>query len=96
MAGLIELKSGQTLYVDEGAVVYGMIYAQDARDIKIMGRGILSMAPYRRSNDFGEDGREVYDEMKAKGIIGNEFKDLEWVNDHFDDGGKSGANMVLL
>lgn len=95
VAGLIELKSGQTLYVDEGAVVYGMIYAQDACDIKIMGRGILSMTPYRRSNDFGEDGREIYDEMKAKGIIGNEFEDLGWVNDHFDDVGKACANMAL-
>ena len=94
-AGLIELKSNQTLYIDEGAVVYGMIYAQDAHDIKIMGRGVLSMAPYRRANDFGEDGREIYSEMQKKGIIGTELENPEWVNEHFDDVGSASAHMVL-
>lgn len=39
--GLIELKSGQTLFLDEGAVVYACIKAMDASDIRILGRGIL-------------------------------------------------------
>ncbi len=39
--GNIVLKSGQTLFLDEGAVVYSCIYAEDAKDIKILGRGIL-------------------------------------------------------
>ena len=39
--GLIELKSNQTLYLDEGAVVYACIKAIDADNIKILGRGIL-------------------------------------------------------
>lgn len=39
--GLIELKSGQTLFIDEGAVVYSRVVARDAEDIRIMGRGIL-------------------------------------------------------
>ncbi len=38
---IIYLKSNQTLYLDEGAVVYGCIRAMDAENIKIMGRGIL-------------------------------------------------------
>ena len=38
---IIHLKSNQTLYLDEGAVVYGCIRAMDAENIKIMGRGIL-------------------------------------------------------
>ena len=39
--GYIELKSNQTLFIDEGAVVYARVYAIDAENIKILGRGIL-------------------------------------------------------
>lgn len=39
--GIINLKSNQTLYIDEGAVVYACIRAIDAENIKILGRGIL-------------------------------------------------------
>ncbi|MBE7025990.1 MAG: hypothetical protein E7410_00270 [Ruminococcaceae bacterium] len=39
--GLIELKANQTLFIDEGAVVYARIHAIDADNIKILGRGIL-------------------------------------------------------
>lgn len=40
-AGVITLKSGQTLFLDEGAVVFGRIEATDADHIRILGRGIL-------------------------------------------------------
>lgn len=40
-AGLIALHSGQTLFIDEGAVVYGCVEAIDAENIRILGRGIL-------------------------------------------------------
>lgn len=40
-AGTIHLKSHQTLYLDAGAVVYGLVRAMDAEDIKILGHGIL-------------------------------------------------------
>ena len=40
-AGLIELKSGETLFIDEGAVVYANVRAIDAENISIVGRGIL-------------------------------------------------------
>lgn len=39
--GQIELNSNQTLFIDEGAVVYACIKAKDAENIKIVGRGIL-------------------------------------------------------
>ena len=39
--GLITLKTGETLYIDEGAVVYGRVEARDADGIRILGRGIL-------------------------------------------------------
>ena len=40
-AGLIELQGGQTLFLDEGAVVYANVRAVDADNIRILGRGIL-------------------------------------------------------
>lgn len=39
--GDIYLQSGQTLFIDEGAVVYATVYALHAENIKILGRGIL-------------------------------------------------------
>ena len=39
--GFIELKSGQTLFIDEGAVVYACVRAIDAENIRIVGHGIL-------------------------------------------------------
>ena len=39
--GWIELKSNQTLFIDEGAVVYACVRATDAENIRILGRGIL-------------------------------------------------------
>ena len=39
--GMISLVSGQTLFIDEGAVVYACVKAFEAENIKIVGRGIL-------------------------------------------------------
>ncbi len=39
--GLIELKTNQTLYIAEGAVVHSRVYARHADHIRILGRGIL-------------------------------------------------------
>ncbi|HRS96155.1 MAG TPA: endopolygalacturonase, partial [Candidatus Latescibacteria bacterium] len=39
--GILQLKDGQTVYLDEGAVVYGCIHATDCRGIRILGRGVL-------------------------------------------------------
>lgn len=39
--GTLWLQSNQTLFIDEGAVVYGCVRAEDADHIRIIGRGIL-------------------------------------------------------
>lgn len=40
-AGDIVLKSGETLYLEEGAIVHGKIRALDAEGVRVLGRGIL-------------------------------------------------------
>ena len=40
-AGVICLKSNQTLFIDEGALVYASVFALNAENVKIIGRGIL-------------------------------------------------------
>ena len=42
--GEIELHSDQTLFLDEGAVVYTTIRAKDAKNVRILGRGILDVS----------------------------------------------------
>jgi len=73
-ADLIWLESNQTLYIDEGAVVYGVIYAKDAENVRIMGRGILDSSPYRRGNDDTAGGREVIDALLEKGFTPLDMK----------------------
>ena len=61
-AGTIELKSNQTLFIDEGAVVYACIRATDAENIKILGRGILDNSRNREHILFesnAQDNREA-------------------------------------
>lgn len=47
-AGKIDVKTGETVYIDGGAVVYGYISGENARDIKIAGRGILDASKIER------------------------------------------------
>lgn len=47
--GMIELKSHQTLWLDEGAVVYACVRAMDAEHIRIVGRGILDNSRNRET-----------------------------------------------
>ena len=47
-AGIINVKSNETVYIDEGAVVYGMIKGENARNVTIAGRGILDASKFKR------------------------------------------------
>ena len=73
-ADLIWLESGQTLFIDEGAVVYGVVYAKDAENIRILGRGVLDASPYRRGNDDHEGGREIINDLLARGFTPLDMK----------------------
>ena len=49
-AGIIAPKSGQTVCIDEGAVVYGTIYCLNVKDVRIVGRGILDASKLHRGD----------------------------------------------
>ena len=42
-AGIVKLKSHQTVYIDEGAIVYGCFHANECEDISIIGRFYLRL-----------------------------------------------------
>ena len=46
--GHIVLKSGQTIFIDGGAVVYGTVYAEDCENISVVGHGILDTSAFER------------------------------------------------
>ncbi len=48
----IELSDGQTVFIDEGAVLYGAIEAFDKKDIKIIGYGIIDNSRMKREEEI--------------------------------------------
>jgi hypothetical protein len=67
VAGLIELKSNDVLYIEGGALVKGYVQANHARNIKILGNGILDgslsdkIPPNRMINLFDCSNVEIRD-----------------------------------
>lgn len=51
--GIIEMHSGETVYIAGGAVVYGVITANRADNITIRGRGILDGSKFDRADVHG-------------------------------------------
>lgn len=50
-AGIIRLKSNESVYIEEGAVVVGVIHASNAQHVKVFGRGILDGTGNRNIKD---------------------------------------------
>ncbi|MBO5897654.1 MAG: hypothetical protein J6R04_01455 [Clostridia bacterium] len=73
-AGLIELTSGQTLYLDEGAVVYGAVRALDADHIKILGRGILDHSRVKETIHFVPTKEQIRAAAEANEAVRNESR----------------------
>ena len=60
-AGRIELKSGESVYLDAGAVVYGFIHAENAENFQILGEGVLSGERVHRKPVTQTEGRTLLD-----------------------------------
>ncbi len=68
--GMIELSSGQTLYIDAGAIVKSAIIAR-GNNIKILGRGILCLDPWEWGQGPANSVLGIYDSQNVliEGII---------------------------
>ena len=66
--GLLWLESNQVIYLEEGAILNGVIYGKDVNNIKICGRGILNSACCRRGRDEHEGGQEIKNALRSKGF----------------------------
>lgn len=68
--GIIAPKSGQTVFIDEGAVVYGGIFIKNCSDVRVIGHGVLDASYLKRGIEAvpGEKGSEVADEVRASGL----------------------------
>jgi len=82
--GVIELKSNQTLFIDEGAVVYACIRAIDVDNIKIIGRGILDNSRNKAKilYECNEENRKT----AVKNAIREHTVQIEYCNNVYIDG----------
>ena len=50
--GLMEMRDGETIHIEGGAVVRGAVLAEDAENVTVRGRGVLD------GSDWSQDGKE--------------------------------------
>ncbi len=66
--GMLYPKNGQTIILDEGAVVYGGIYAYKVKDVTICGRGILDASKLLRGDELLERNDPLARELTDLGL----------------------------
>jgi hypothetical protein len=67
--GKIQLKSGETLYLAGGAVVYTAVEARGAAGVRILGRGIIDSSEYARGQGGGCIRLTDCSDVKVEGVI---------------------------
>jgi len=67
--GKIQLKSGETLYIAGGAVVYTAVEARGASGVRILGRGIIDTSEYARDQGGGCIRLTDCSDVKIEGVI---------------------------
>ena len=76
--GEIRLESNQTLFLDEGAVVYACIKAMDADNIRILGRGILDNS--RNKEQILFEANEENNDSAVNNAVREHTVQLEYCN----------------
>lgn len=74
--GMIYLESNQTLFIDEGAVVYACVRAKDAENIRILGRGILDNSQNKEKILYEE--KAIGNTSAVKNAVRNHTVQLEY------------------
>ena len=67
--GKIHLKSGQTVYVAGGAVVYTAIEGRGVSGVRILGRGIIDTSEFARGQGGGSIHLSDCSDVKVEGVI---------------------------
>ena len=69
-AGVIMPRSGQTVCIDSGAIVYGMIFCYRCDDVKIVGHGILDSSQLKcpKENQPDQPGGELLRVCRELGL----------------------------
>jgi hypothetical protein len=67
--GKIQLKSGQTVYVAGGAVVYTAIEGRGVSGVRILGRGIIDTSEFARGQGHGSIHLSDCSDAKIDGVI---------------------------
>lgn len=71
--GLFFPKANQTVYIAEGAVVYGSIYIYKQDNVTIKGRGILDSSKFKRGDEYSLD-EHPRSTLKALGLTDYDTK----------------------
>lgn len=74
--GIISPKSGQTVFIDEGAIVYGGIFIKESKNVRVIGRGVLDASCLKRGEEAmpGEKGSEFADAIRGFGLSERDVK----------------------
>ena len=76
----IDLKSGQTLYLDAGAVLFGSINAWDARNVSILGRGtVVYSGPQSETHDDGWKHQKNWHPLTTHNVQGLTVRGVTFV-----------------
>ena len=76
----IDLKSGQTLYLDAGAVLFGAINVWDAKNVSILGRGtVVYYGPQSETHDDGWKNQKNWHPLTTNNVQGLTVKGVTFV-----------------
>ena len=83
--GKLQVRSGETVYIAGGAIVYGSINASQAHDIKICGRGILDASKFARNDAEQMIALKNCSRVEASGLILRDANVYAVTPDHCQD-----------
>lgn len=76
----IDLKSGQTLYLDAGAVLFGAINVWDAKNVSILGRGtVVYYGPQSETHDDGWKNQKNWHPLTTNNVQGLTVRGIMFV-----------------
>lgn len=76
----IDLESGQTLYLEAGAILFGSINIWDAKNVKILGRGtVVYYGPQSETHDDGWKHQKNWHPLTTHNVQGLEVEGVTFI-----------------